>query len=442
MNYHEIPLDDFSEIQDVESQINEKTQGESLEFLNGLRGIAALMVYNSHWVAYWYEGDNPLFFGLGYEDKPWSFAALPIVRLFWTGGAAAVAIFFVLSGFVLSKSHLQTMVRDGQASGKKVRRKLLGASIRRPIRLFLPPLAFSLMLVLTMHLPFGLSPHIDWPEPLDSLPQELIKWIKECAIVFYPFIDSGPFGRWFCYNPPVWTIAVEFVGSIVVFLALALVSFVRSRYRLGIFLIMTAIFTATYQWALAMFIAGIILALNELSPTLPETFNSKTTSLINHTLLILAWYLLSQPTSGRIPSQSSNTPGWYYNDEYWRFWEIPGSALAVYTLLRIPWLQRLFETRPLRFLGRVSFSFYLTHIPLLWTAGDRISRVLGQPREHAMWWDGILAIPDVGPTGLTSRFLVVQAIVLPVNLFLAELGTRWIDQPSVKLGKWVVKKLV
>lgn len=424
-----------------------------LPHLDGLRGVAAFMVYMAHWMSYWYECDNGFCWGWGYRDSNRLFATLPFVRVFFTGGNAAVAIFFVLSGYVLSVSPLRMLHNEDLPS--RVRRNLVSASIRRPFRLFIPPIAVSLLMALSMHLPFGLAPWLSWPTPADNLFIELWTWLRETAIVLYPFVDSGPFGRWFRYDPPTWTIAIELGGSLAVFLLIGVLSAVRPRVRLLSFCAVGVAFAIMYEWALSMFVAGLLLALNDLS-ALDAAFLKRASPQIRtavfHTLFFMGWYLLSQPTGMREPEQALGTPGWYVLTsltpsnylEYWRFWEIPGAALLVYGVLRIEWLQRFLSSRPLRYLGRVSFSFYLIHIPFLWTLGDRICRVLGRYKfteEPQHWYDGMLAIPDIGPIGLTSGFVASQAIILPINLALGEVGTRLLDQPSVKVGKWVVERI-
>ena len=85
---------------------------------------------------------------------------------------------------------------------------------------------------------------------------------------------------------------------------------------------------------------------------------------------------------------------------------------------------------------------YLIHIPLLWTVDDKVARVLGVQRQaFTSVYDNRFQIPDLGPWGVSSGFLIWQAMVLPLNLWLAHQATKWIDAPSLRLGKWFVVKL-
>ena len=86
---------------------------------------------------------------------------------------------------------------------------------------------------------------------------------------------------------------------------------------------------------------------------------------------------------------------------------------------------------------------YLTHIPVTRILGDRIGRPFGhQPMGAATsWWDNRLYIPDVGPVGLSTRFLVCLAVMLLSSLAVANAGVKLLDIPSVRLGALVTRKL-
>jgi peptidoglycan/LPS O-acetylase OafA/YrhL len=64
--------------------------------LEALRGLAAIVVLIHHFML----GFTPRFHGYLYPDQPFSLMGTPAFALI--NGSGAVAIFFVLSGFVLS----------------------------------------------------------------------------------------------------------------------------------------------------------------------------------------------------------------------------------------------------------------------------------------------------------------------------------------------------
>ena len=118
--------------------------------------------------------------------------------------------------------------------------------------------------------------------------------------------------------------------------------------------------------------------------------------------------------------------------------------MMVYSALRITWLQYLLDRRLAQYLGRVSLSLYLVHMPLLWTASHRVYRLFGtiDHPDQPFWRANKLYVPDSGPQGLSTRFIVVQIVVFPVNLIFAEISTRLWDQPGITLSRWVAAKII
>lgn len=211
------------------------------------------------------------------------------------------------------------------------------------------------------------------------------------------------------------------------------------------------------EWTMACFIAGVILSYIDVysldTTYLARRFTQRAQSLFRHLLFITGYYLLCQPVHDGSPEYSLNTPGWYYltlltpraydENQYYRFWHSWGAVLLIYSTLRIQWLQQLLDTRPLRYLGKVSFLLYLVHLSVLTVLGGRLGRIVGNVPMGAKesWLDNKLYIPDIGPVGMSSRFLVALVIVLSVCLGIADLGTRVLDTPSVRAGKIITHRL-
>lgn len=78
----------------------------STSYLNGIRGIACLIVYTEHVSMHYYRDfmSNP--YGAEPAANNHGFSQLPIIRIIYAG-KGMVAIFFVLSGFVLTYSPLK-----------------------------------------------------------------------------------------------------------------------------------------------------------------------------------------------------------------------------------------------------------------------------------------------------------------------------------------------
>lgn len=418
-------------------------------YLHGLRGLAAFIVYLSHSVPWWYGAEGLIEHGWGYHSAH-MIATFPFIRSFFTGGAAAVAIFFVLSGYVLSVSTLRKL-RAGSVTN--IRRSLLAAALRRPFRLFFPVAVISLLFALCMQMPFRIIRPLEWPESQPTLAAELWKWLQEFGWTINVFAAHGQFDHWFRYDPPAWTMAAELRGSWLLYGLLAATSTLRPTHRLYVAIGSGMLLLLAYQWELACFMSGFVLAIIDIEEIhLPTVKSSGVGKILHPCIFILGWYILGQPHGRREPEISYNTPGWYwltkltppnyYNNEFWRFWNVIGATLLISAVLKIRWLQSALSRPTLRYLGKISFSLYLLHIYVIWTMGDRISRIFGVRRQNVDTpFDNLVPIPDIGPMGFSTGLLCWQAIVLPLNLFLASLATRRIDEPSVRLSKLVTKKL-
>ena len=429
------------------------SRSRPVAYLDGLRGFAAFLVYISHHVSWFYGSDVPIQHGYGWHGEK-LFATLPFIRPFFTGGSAAVAIFFVLSGYVLSRSSLRQL-RDGQRGS--CYDSLISATIRRPFRLFIPPAGVSLVMVFVMQLPFGLAPRLSWPVAKDNIFKELGAWVYELVLALNPFVSRGILSRWFPYNPPIWTMPVEFQGSIVVFFLIAVSSRIKPNYRPTFFLITGILLLLFYQWALACFLFGVVLSINDMEELDEALFlyrlSPRVKLIMFHIMLLFAWFLFGQVAgAGNTPEHSYNSFGWYYltqlippnyyNGEYWRWYNTIGGILCVYAVTKLRWLQKFLTLPTFRYLGKISFSLYLTHIPFLWVIGDTIYRLFGLTRpELQTWADNRIHIPDVGPVGLSTRWVISQLFILPLNMLFAELGTVVFDEPSIWVGKLIVEKL-
>lgn len=441
----------------------------STAYLDGLRGVAALCVYLFHHASCHYGSDAALL--RGPTARPldrWQPLTLPFLGLIFNGGAGCVSVFFVLSGYVLARAPLRLLRHtDGPGPGpgpnpdpgsdrsrQRLVRALAAAAAKRPVRLYLPVVAVSLAVAVALQLP-GRVLMTDWPPAQASVGAELRAWAAALAAVLDPLRRNDLSTPWFPYDPPAWTLAAELRGSLLVFSLAGALAAVRPAWRVGALAALAAVLLWGYAWEMACFVAGMTLVLWDLER--PVADKGLLLRLRPHAALVAGLYLLGQVPMNPNPDRrvAEAVPGWgvltravparYHAAEYWRFWGTVGAVLVVGAVGRVRWARDVLGSRPLLRLGRVSFMLYLTHIPFLWTVADRVYRVLGgtvtAPRGGPWWADGLLAVPDRGWQGLSTRFLLAQMIILPANLALAEGATRLLDEPSVRLARWVAAKI-
>lgn len=430
---------------------NQNTPLRRTAYLDGLRGFAALLVYFGHHQLWAHDaiGAGRIFDNAyGFEGK-YYFVALPGIRTFFNGGHFAVTVFFVMSGYVLSTKPLALIQAGDQA---KLADTVASALFRRWLRLNLPVMATTLIYLTIWHV-FRVKAV---PDAKSTFGEELWSWYAEFKNFSFIFRTGGE--PWFTYNFHAWSIPVEFRGSIVIYTALLAFSRCARNVRLACEALLIVYFLYIADgWFCALFMCGMLLCDLDLlaaSNALPSGFSrlERYKKPFFYVLLVASFYLGGVPSGSFEVSDLRQNPGWYYLsflkpqavfDPKW-FYLFWASSFLVAAIPRLPWLKRFFETRLNQYLGQISFSLYLVHGPVLWILGDRLYASTGWIKEdHAVrapGWINRFRLPRAGPLGLEVNFLAPQLILLPLTLWLAELVTKMIDEPSVRFAQWLYRR--
>lgn len=381
---------------------------------------------------------------------------LPFLRLLYSG-APMVAIFFVVSGFSLSFKALSVM-RSPQCQSEKAFDALSSSVFRRGIRLLMPPIVVTFVMMLFTHFGwYGTGDGSRQPPHHPTLLGNVGEWLKsslEIMDVFRPSFTKGTSYAVFMppYDPNLWTIDVEFHGSMVVFCTLLGVVKLRDVWRLFVIAIIPLWLLWEAHSYLFLFMSGVLLA--ELH--LRREHRSSTVPLPPHSLDVeeeqksgqfhlstafsekvlkgfwilnfaAALYVLGIPL---LHMGAAETPGYiffathipsnYFNTVYIKdtFWIYIAAVHLVFTIDNAPFLQSIFVTRVARYLGKIGFALYLVHGTVLYTVGYRLTAVIGEGR----WVEGAVV-----------RALLVWALAF----WGADVVWRGVDERSVRLAGWV-----
>lgn len=345
-------------------------------WLDGLRGWAALIVCFVHLTVYTHPGIEscygaPLPFQLGVSGEPRNItpAAWPILRVLWNGGHFAVMVFFTISGYVLTKRLISLLHEGRQADFVSA---LHSSICRRPLRLFLPVLWSTLILLTVWHVTGFTTP---WPPRKDNIFLELVAWMRESG-KFVFFFRTGFLFTY--YNIHTWTIPVELRGSLFLFVWLFAVSQMahKTRFMFTMGMVLYLVFVSPGAMY-ATFFAGMVTAELDLIASgaaqmslpwdrLKQALGSHgpVRAIVLHAILVSALYLGGQPagdgdlaTKEKVlgtchgwatlsklipeayPSKGSEsaTHRWF-----WLFW---ASWLLVIACKEISWLKRGLESR-------------------------------------------------------------------------------------------------
>jgi peptidoglycan/LPS O-acetylase OafA/YrhL len=422
-------------------------------YLDGLRGLAALFVVFCH---YSYTS-FVIAEGWGYKGRNHNVLRLPIVRLFYTG-PAMVAIFFVVSGYALSLKPLKLIrARSGDGS---FARTLSSSVFRRGIRLFVPTAASTLLVVFMIRI--GLY---EWTREFSD-DRRYVRYAKE---QHYPRLETTgdqlrdwswhmfsfvhvwgweKFGGSTGLDQHLWTIPVEYRASMFLFLTMVGTAGLKTSARWATVVGLMCFTYRSDRWEMLLFFAGMLLADWDLirgahepiplcllvpkDTPLPRSQRiEKAAVWMWMAVGVLALFLLSQPNEGH-----EDTPGWVFLSllipEWWsdkdRYWQCVGAVLLVLCVAHSPttW-QRLFNTRTVQYLGKISYAIYLMHGPVFHTAGFAIQR----------WaW----RITGVGGVAYGLGFVLASVFVLPLVVWVADVFWRLVDAPVVRFARWFEAK--
>lgn len=418
-------------------------------YLDGLRGFASLLVFNQHHQGWGHIG-NIHEKGFGYDGTYYTIC-IPGFRLLFSGGSASVAVFFVISGYVLSAKAM-SLIHAGEVN--KMIDSLASSLFRRWLRLYIPVMCTTFLWLSSWHL-FNIKPsQFGFDAPESSYAKEIWRWY--CDFKNFSYVFQGEPRN--AYNDHSWSIPLEFRGSIVVYTAMLALSRCSRNARLwceaGLVFYFMYIVDA---WYCALFIAGMLLCDLDLLASrnqLPKAFYQLEShqKWIYYLLFIIAIYFAGVPALPEGTEELRKIPGWYYLS-YMKpqaFWDIRwffrcwAAIFLMISVPRIPWLKAFFEIPFNQYLGRISYGFYLVHGPVLYSLGDRIYAAVGRVHPESMKitskWTNILSISGRGIYGLELNFLVAQLVLLAFTLWLAEIFTRLFDEQSVRLAGWLYKR--
>ncbi|KAK8051589.1 hypothetical protein PG993_002974 [Apiospora rasikravindrae] len=442
----------------VEAELRESGDSLPTSPPNGLRGYAAFFVVWHHISLVWFSWD--LHGGYAGSEMGY-FLQLPIIRLA-ISGPPHVFVFFVISGYALSHKTLKLLRQGGKT--EEAYATLASSAFRRHPRLFIPPEEGG------GRMPRG-AVKLMGPAPLATLGAQFGDYVRTTLEMIDPL---GHRNDWtWIYNPALWTLPHEFRGSLLVYGALLALSRCKSSVRL---LVTTGMaFWALYfvYWPEFLFLSGMLLADlrlhtrhhtqgqkgedDEASSTLDVEWKPAITSrssgwksviptgwsnqyvhtTVQTVMYIFILYVLGAP-EWRLGG--AEAPGYVWlaqlvpsqyiaADRPSHFWPTIAAVALIFALDRSPLLQRLFTTPFARYLGRISYSLYLVHVPILHGLG---------------YWAGKFFLETTGSETDSGYVLGVTAaavVVWVVTIWAADLGWRYVDAPAVRFAGWVYRKV-
>jgi len=225
------------------------------------------------------------------------------------------------------------------------------------------------------------------------------------------------FGNQNSYNTSLWTMHLELFGSFLIFMFLALFGNFKRRWILyGVF---SLLLVKTYYLA---FLLGVVISdIWVTQPQLKQKLHTPKMSIffLVSGLLLGSWYV---PAVYHVFYQNFSLFGIesYYTGIAL---QIVGAAILIVAVLTSAPVTKVLETKPIQFLGHISFSLYLIHLIILSSFAATLFNHL--IRHFAYLASLVLtALPSLG-----------------ITLFAAYLFTKWVDTPSIALSRELGNRL-
>ncbi|KAN0071566.1 Acyltransferase family domain containing protein [Elaphomyces granulatus] len=416
--------------------------------LDGLRGWACLLVFNFHFL-FTYTWQVSI--GWGFNGENFGLHQLPIFHLL-ISGHVMVAIFFIISGYVLSYRPLR-MIRS--RSWDQTLTVLASSTFRRALRLYIPSIVGTFLVFVGVRAGFYDYSHIvlndghtvtgtneQHPPILKTFGAQFWDWYRTVVLLINPWDWNLYYNN---YNPHLWTIPVEFRSSLVLFLTILGTSRMKPAMRMLVVSGLVVFCVRWGRWEMVLFLSGLLLAeVDQINgiwshPVLGEKLNDPSffarpnSRAFWITVLVVGLFIASSPNVGM-----KFTPGYMWlarltpetYPEPHRFPQTIGAILIVCSINNSKTIQKLFTNQVSQYLGNISYAFYVVHGPILHSVGYSIM--------PSIW----------AVTGKQTNYqfclglLVGWLVCFPVSLWAGDVFWRMVDIPSVKFARWLESKIV
>lgn len=325
--------------------------------LNGLKGIACLFVMVGH------------YFGIYYSAQSF----IPPIRILDTLSNSAFSflidagywlyLFFVVSGYLVSKSKIES-VRD-----------LLSKVINRYLRLAFPIL-FSYLVIYLIYLAIGFH-----TEETSALFQ--CQWYQKFYLDSYTLFDviMSPINVLIfqkCQlNSPYWVLRMMFISSLIIYLIKYLCNKLKLIEKHESFMLSALIVLSILSFVISSIISACLIGM---IVSIFETSTVKTKSCYAFWFIFISVSILVLPGALK------------YSLAF---------AILIVFIPRHNVLNKVFSSKPLQFLGNISWGIYSFHWPIICSIG------------------ALLIICISSNLGLKNAYLVSFFIVTILTIFVS-----------------------
>ena len=381
-----------------------------LGFIEGLKALATIMVFNIHFLNAYYCGIytlNPEHFHTA-TGVEWYIGATPLNIVY--AGKLGARIFLAISAFLLARKYFLQKSTDYRG----VNTVLARATVKKYFRLVFPILIVNIGIFIGMYLgcfhndrAAVLANSVEFFGNYNQFAPNLLEAVKEA--LWGCFVTGAN-----AYNGPIWFIQYEFWGCLLVAAMLAVAGQEKARYLVYIIASVILIRTDFLGMILSVVVADLIYTKHSYI----EVFTKQ--KWLMYCLLIGGFFFATYPSygdnlQGSIYAVFPPKVLFYYNVA------IPTMLFAIYHLELV---QRFLKWKIWKTFNRISYGFYLVHFPILCTvSASFFCAMYGKMNYHV---------------------LVVLNYLLTIwaSGCVAYLLTKLVDRPGQKLAEKITDQFV
>lgn len=379
--------------------------GGRIEYITGIKGYMCIVVVLFHLMICFYPATyfaDAASYSQGYIDV--FLGSSPLFGII--NGSFAVFVFWMISGFLFGIAFLRNDDLGAATS----------RAFRRWPRLFIPMAASILLGFVIIRL--GLTHNIEAAEYCSGGSNWILSTsaasptLAECLVNIYKSIFIGGSSL----NAPTWTMATEFIGSFVI-LAIQVIFLRNANLKQRVVIYAAAICLLGFFPRIICMICGLLVA---------EVYESKVSisPFLSFLLLVIGFLLSGYPLYVDSDFPLYKVIGLFGRSNDYEYCYVLASFCLLLALINLRWMQKFFSLKPMRILGKYSYSVYLVHFPIV--------------MSFSLWT--FVQLVSLGGLSHFEGALISSLLTIPLVLIAAWLFNHLIEQPSEVLSRKLFRR--
>jgi peptidoglycan/LPS O-acetylase OafA/YrhL len=382
-----------------------------VKYIEGMRGLAALMVLFSHLIAAFYPVlyPYPTVFPISLDElatqpllvKAFVFTPLNI----FYNGIFAVMIFLIISGYVVSYNCFHN----------KDENYITASFFKRYFRLTIPILFscvisyFLLEVGAFSNLKASWASHSPWLSQFYTCDANFFNMIK--FVLYDEYIRSYSIDDLVCYGTILWVTYALLLGSFLVYAFYALFARASSRLRIFIYIALIIIFNKSLLLAI---ILGMILCDMDAHNVFQNVNKFILLIMLLPGIYLASCIRLDFPfyTILDIDFMKNYFGGWF---SLVGFYYNVGAFLLFFALSRLSFSIKVFSSKVAVYIGKISFSIYILHFIVICSLSSFIF----------VWLKNYINASN------ELSFIFTSAITIVVTILLSHIFYRYIELKSI-----------